>query len=143
MPREPDNRFIAAGIENSYPVITDRRGEDLRRDGLEMSGHYQHWQHDLKLVAEMGLRYLRYGPPYYRCHAGPGKFEWSFADKTFKLLRTLRIEPIADLCHFGLPDWLGASFQNPDWPLLFRRVRRGFCPAVPVGSAVHAGEWDP
>ena len=23
--------------------------------------------------------------------------------------------PIVDLCHFGVPDWIG-DFQNPDWP---------------------------
>jgi hypothetical protein len=31
----------------------------------------------------MGIEHLRYGPPYYRCHLGPGRYDWSFADETF------------------------------------------------------------
>ena len=26
--------------------------------------------------------------------------------------------PIVDLCHFGVPDWIG-NFQNPDFPEVF------------------------
>jgi len=126
-PKVFNDRFaFCSGFENSYPVITDHRGKDLRRDGFDLSGHYHHWRHDLKLVSEMGLDYLRYGPPYYLCHAGPDKYNWSFPDKTFKLLRQLKIEPIADLLHFGLPDWLGASFQNPDWPEMFAEYAAAF-----------------
>lgn len=33
-------------------------------------------------------------------------------------MKRLEIEPILDLCHFGLPDWIG-DFQNPDFPLHF------------------------
>ncbi|HEY1684672.1 MAG TPA: family 1 glycosylhydrolase [Tepidisphaeraceae bacterium] len=121
-----DHFAFCSGFENSYPIITDRHGKDLRRDGMELSGHYQHWRQDLHLVADMGLHYLRYGPPYYRCHLGVRKYDWSFPDKTFALLHKLGIEPITDLCHFGLPDWMGGSFQNPDWPVFFAEYARAF-----------------
>ena len=35
------------------------------------------------------------------------------------------ITPIVDLCHFGVPDWLG-NFQNPDFPHLFANYARAF-----------------
>src|SRR5262249_55441221 len=35
------------------------------------------------------------------------------------------IIPIADLCHFGVPDWIG-DFQNPDFPELFADYARAF-----------------
>jgi beta-glucosidase/6-phospho-beta-glucosidase/beta-galactosidase len=125
-------RFIfCTGIENSYPIITNLRGQQMRRDGLQLSEHYTRWRHDLRLVSELGIHFLRYGPPYYKCHAGPMQYDWSFADKTFKLLRELGIEPITDLCHFGLPDWLGGSFQNPDWPMLFAEYARAFAERFP------------
>ena len=38
---------------------------------------------DFALVRELGLEYLRYGPPYYSTHKGPGSYDWSFADETF------------------------------------------------------------
>jgi beta-glucosidase/6-phospho-beta-glucosidase/beta-galactosidase len=66
----------------------------------------------------MGIPYLRWGPAYYRAHLGRGRYDWSFADEGLRELRHLGITPILDLCHFGVPDWLG-SFQNPDFPDAF------------------------
>jgi beta-glucosidase/6-phospho-beta-glucosidase/beta-galactosidase len=123
--------IFCTGIENSYPIITDHKGRDLRRDGLELSEHYQRWRHDFRLVKDLGINYLRYGPPYYSCHVGPGEYDWSFTDKTFAELQRLGIEPITDLCHFGLPDWLGGSFQNPQWPPLFAQYARAFAERFP------------
>ena len=37
---------------------------------------------DFRLVQELGVDYLRYGPPYYRTHLGPGRYDWAFADET-------------------------------------------------------------
>ena len=45
-------------------------------------------------------------------------------------MRRLGIEPIADLCHFGVPDWVG-SFQNPDWPGYFAEYARAFARRYP------------
>lgn len=122
--------MFCTGIENSYPVITDKRGHRLRRDGMELSGHYHKWRTDFRLAKEIGTEHIRYGPPYYRAHAGPMKYDWSFADKTFEALKQLRIEPIADLCHFGVPDW-GGDFQNPEWPDLFADYAAAFARRFP------------
>ena len=40
------------------------------------------------------------------------------------------ITPIADLCHFGLPDWVG-GFSNPDWPKLFADYAKAFAQRYP------------
>lgn len=117
--------MFATGIENSYPIITGRDGKPKRVDELEATRHYECWREDFELVKELGIHVLRYGGPYYRMHLGPGKYDWSFTDKTFGALRELDIVPIADLCHFGLPDWLG-NFQNPDWPQHFADFARAF-----------------
>lgn len=117
--------LFATGIENSYPVITGRNGRDARVDEMEKCDHYRRWKEDFHLVRELGLEYLRYGPPYYREHIAPAKYNWEFTDETFAELRRLNITPIVDLCHFGVPDWAG-SFQNPDWPPLFAEYARAF-----------------
>jgi beta-glucosidase/6-phospho-beta-glucosidase/beta-galactosidase len=122
--------MFATGIENSYPVITGKNGRDLRVDEMEKCGHYQRWKEDFALVHELGLGFLRYGPPYYRVHRGLGKYDWSFADETFAELKRLRIEPVADLCHFGVPDWIG-NFQNRDWPELFAEYAGAFAERYP------------
>jgi beta-glucosidase/6-phospho-beta-glucosidase/beta-galactosidase len=107
--------MFATGIENSAPTIMEGR---LRRDQMEECGHYRHWKTDLGLVAHLGIRTLRYGVPLHRTWLGPGRYDWEFADQAFGELRRLGIDPVADLCHFGVPDWVG-NFQNPDFPALF------------------------
>ena len=122
--------IFATGIEGSYPTIVRPDGSRHRVDEFEKCGHYARWADDFALVKEMGIEFLRYGPPYYRTHTGPGQYDWSFADETFHALRALGITPIVDLCHFGVPDWIG-DFQNPDWPVHFAEYARAFATRYP------------
>ncbi len=127
----PRQRFMfATGIENSYPTIAGPNGTSIRVDEMARTGHYERWREDFALVADLGLQYLRYGPPYYLTHLGPGKYDWSFADQAFEELRRLGITPITDLCHFGVPDWL-ENFQNPEFPVLFAEYARAFAQRFP------------
>src|SRR3954453_2000432 len=124
-------RFLfCTGIENSYPTIEDKNGRTIRIDQMEKCGHYDLWKEDLDLVCELGLEYLRYGPPYYSVHTGPGQYDWSFTDETFNRIKELNITPIADLCHFGVPAWIG-NFQNPDWPEHFAEYAGAFAKRYP------------
>ncbi|MDQ3907271.1 MAG: family 1 glycosylhydrolase [Acidobacteriota bacterium] len=124
------NFMFSTGIENSYPTIALPDGGAKRVDEMEKCGHYERWQEDFHLVKDTGISFLRYGPPYYRAHTGAGRYDWSFADETFNAMRGLDITPIADLCHFGVPDWIG-NFQNEDWPKLFADYAGAFAKRFP------------
>ncbi len=119
--------IFATGIENSTPTINNGQ---TRVDELEKCGHYTFWQRDFDLVKELGINFLRYGPPIYKTFLGPGKFDWSFADDTFNGLKQRKILPIVDLCHFGVPDWIG-NFQNPAFPDLFAGYAHEFSKRYP------------
>src|SRR4051794_1594581 len=121
--------MFATGIENSYPTI-EWQGRTIRQDELEKTGHYERWRDDFRLLKELDISYLRYGPPYFSAHRAPGKYDWDFADQTFHALRDMDVTPIVDLCHFGVPDWVG-DFQNPDWPALFADYARAFARRYP------------
>lgn len=123
----PGNFMFATGIECSYPTI---HGGRVRRDLLAECGHYERWREDLHLVKELGLKYLRYGPPYYRVHKGPGRYDWEFTDLVMGEMRRLGITPIVDLLHFGVPDWLG-NFQNPELPIHFAAYAEAFAARYP------------
>jgi beta-glucosidase/6-phospho-beta-glucosidase/beta-galactosidase len=121
---------FCTGIENSAPAITGPDGKRRRVDQMIASGHDKRWRDDFRLVRELGLHCLRYGPPYYRTHVAPGQYDWAFTDETFAELQRLGITPIADLCHFSLPDWLG-NFQNPDFPHYFAEYAEAFARRYP------------
>ena len=125
----PKQFMFATGIENSYPTIL-WKGRCRRVDEMEKAKHYERWKEDFQLVKDLGIEYLRYGVPYYRSHSSPEQYDWSFADETLGELRRLEITPITDLCHFGVPDWVG-GFQNRDWPKLFAGYAREFAKRFP------------
>jgi beta-glucosidase/6-phospho-beta-glucosidase/beta-galactosidase len=121
--------MFATGIECSCPTI-EWLGSTIRQDELEKTRHYERWRDDFAVLAELDIHYLRYGPPYYSTHTGAGRYDWSFADETLHALKQQGVTVIADLCHFGVPDWVG-DFQNPDWPELFAEYARAFAERYP------------
>lgn len=122
--------MFATGIENSYPTINLPNGKTKRVDEMEKTNHYEKWETDFQLTKEIGTNFLRYGPPYYKTHIGPGQFDWEFSDATFNRLRQLNITPIVDLCHFGIPDWMG-NFQNEEFPFHFAEYAGAFAKRFP------------
>jgi beta-glucosidase/6-phospho-beta-glucosidase/beta-galactosidase len=119
--------MFSTGIENSSPTIDKGR---KRFDEMELCGHYRRWREDFDLVQDLGVRTLRYGLPLYKTWLGPDRYDWGFADLAFGDLRARRLIPIADLCHFGVPDWIG-DFQNPDFPELFACYAMAFAERFP------------
>ena len=119
--------MFATGIENSSPTIQHGR---VRVDEMELCGHYQHWRDDFDKVEELGIHFLRYGIPLYRTFLGPGKYDWSCTDETFRDLCRRDITPIVDLCHFGVPDWIG-NFQNSDFAVFFPQYAGAFARRYP------------
>ncbi|HEX9172784.1 MAG TPA: family 1 glycosylhydrolase, partial [Telluria sp.] len=122
--------MFATGIEGSYPVIALPDGRAKRIDEMDKTGHYLRWQEDLALLPAIGVDVLRYGPPYYKVHLGPGRYDWDFTDAVFGYMHEHGIIPIVDLCHFGLPDWLG-NFQNPEFPRFFAEYAHAFARRFP------------
>ncbi len=97
---------------------------------MEKCRHYERWQEDLQLTRDLGIKYLRYGPPYYKMHLGPDKYDWSWTDRVLPEMQQLGIIPIMDLCHFGVPDWL-ENFQNPEFARYFPDYARAFAERYP------------
>jgi beta-glucosidase/6-phospho-beta-glucosidase/beta-galactosidase len=113
--------MFATGIENSHPTIAG----GVRVDEMEKCGHYKRWKEDLALVRELDIDYLRWGPAIHRTFLGPGRYDWALVDDVLAEMKRLRIQPILDLCHFGVPDWLG-NFQNTDFPRYFAEYAGAF-----------------
>jgi beta-glucosidase/6-phospho-beta-glucosidase/beta-galactosidase len=102
--------IFATGIECSYPTGDHGR---WRRDEMAATRHYDRWGQDFELAREVGVTHIRYGPPLHLIFSGPGTYDWQWCDEPMRELEQLGPEPIVDLCHFGVPNWLG-DFQNRD-----------------------------
>ena len=101
--------MFATGIENSYP--TDCCSRTDARSGWTRwkTGHYRRWRDDFALVeAGHPLPALRPALPH---PPRPGALRLELRRRDVQRLRELEIELIVDLCHFGVPDWIG-GFQN-------------------------------
>lgn len=135
----PGKFLFATGIENSYPTILLPNGKEKRIDSMEKTCHYQNWKTDFDLVKSLGIEFLRYGVPYYKTHTGPGRYDWSFADEVFAYLKKIGITPIVDLCHFGVPDWIG-NFQKPGMGTALCRLCPVACSSFSMAYILHSGK---
>ncbi len=121
--------MFATGIENSYPTIAG----GVRIDQMEKCGHYAHWREDLHLVRDLGIHFLRWGPALHRTFLGPEHYDWAWTDDVLDEMQGLDIQPILDLCHFGVPDWLG-NFQNPDFADYFAEYASACAAGIPASA---------
>ncbi|NUR45881.1 MAG: family 1 glycosylhydrolase [Sphingomonas sp.] len=119
--------MFSTGIECSYPTIENGA---WRRDEMATMGHYREWQRDFELARKIGVSHLRYGPPLHLIHDAPGVFRWEVIDEAMSDLEVHGPEPIVDLCHFGVPHWLG-NFQNPDIAIALREYAAAFARRYP------------
>jgi beta-glucosidase/6-phospho-beta-glucosidase/beta-galactosidase len=111
---KPDVRSSAfmftTGIECSYPTIEQGY---WRRDQMDSTRHYAMWDRDFELAREIGITHIRYGPPLHLIFESRGRYNWDYCDPQLEELRDAGPEPILDLCHFGVPSWLG-NLQNDE-----------------------------
>ena len=102
------------GIEDTFITSPDARtGRTL--DEYELTGHYEAWETDLALAAELGVAVMRYGIPWHRVSPAPNRWDFSFPDATLERLLSLGIHPIVDLVHYGTPRWMNDAFLHADY----------------------------
>ncbi|HEY1074736.1 MAG TPA: family 1 glycosylhydrolase [Patescibacteria group bacterium] len=129
----PKKGIFLTGIEGSDPKIDGVRRNQLK----EAHDFYQNYEARLEKIRELGITWLRFGMPYSQVHAARDHFDFSFCDKVVKKCGELGITIMADLLHFGLPDWLHEElnedqyFQNRFFPGEFARYAHAFAERYP------------
>jgi beta-glucosidase len=116
----------ATGIEDTF-IVEPHRKTGRTLDEYELTEHYDRWEEDLRLMAELGVSAARYGIPWHRVCTQPGKYDWSWTDRVLdRMVNSHRIEPIVDLVHYGAPLWMERSFDDPDYPQHVADYARAF-----------------
>jgi hypothetical protein len=113
----PDAFWWSTGIEDTF-ITAPHPATGRILDEYELTGHYDRWHEDLRLVAELGVPCARYGVPWHRIQPTRTTWDWSFPDETLERMLELGVEPQVDLVHYGLPAWIEGAFLNPDYPKL-------------------------
>ena len=128
----------AVGIEDTFiGHPSGRRARIL--DEYALIDHYRRWRTDLDLIADLGVRTMRYGVPWYRVNPEPGRWQWGWLDRVVEHMAARWVRPIFDLVHYGTPLWLKGSFVAPDYPM--RVAEYGARVAERYGELAHG--WTP
>ncbi len=120
----------SCGEEGSDPLVS-HEGAIVRVDEFARSGHLERQDEDLAAVAALGVRVWRYGMPWRQVERAPGVYDWSLWDRALAACERHGLEPVVDLCHFGLPDHY-RGFCEPDWVDGFVRYVEAFLARYPA-----------
>lgn len=112
---QPDGWVWAGGIEDTIIGRPLPGGSIL--DEYALTQHDRMWREDLDRAAALGLKGLRYGIPWHRVNPSPGEYDWSWSDEVLPYAAQKNgLLVIADLVHYGTPNWLVGAFADPDFP---------------------------
>lgn len=120
---------VACGEEGSDPLVL-HEGQVVRVDQYRASSHLEHLDSDLFDVAGLGVKVWRYGMPWRETETAPGVFDWTLWDRALEACRRHGLDPVIDLCHFGLPDHYG-GFCDGRWVDGFTRYVEAFLARYP------------
>ena len=88
----------------------------LGMDELALTQHDRFWGSDLVRAREAGCRVIRYGIRWNVVNPRPRQWDWTSVDGPMELMRHLGIEPVVDLFHFGVPEWLEGAVMSTMFP---------------------------
>lgn len=120
---------VACGEEGSDPLVL-HEGRVVRVDQYRASGHLERLDADLADVAGLGVKVWRYGVPWRLTEPEPGVYDWTLWDRALEACRRHGLDPVIDLCHFGLPDHHG-GFCDTTWVDDFARYVDAFLARYP------------
>lgn len=120
---------IACGEEGSDPLVL-HEGRVVRVDQYRASGHLERLDADLADVGGLGVKVWRYGMPWRLTEPEPGVYDWTLWDRALEACRRHGLDPVIDLCHFGLPDHHG-GFCDTTWVDDFARYVDAFLARYP------------
>ncbi len=120
---------VACGEEGSDPLVLDD-GRTVRVDEYAASGHLEELDRDLGDVAGLGIGVWRYGMPWRLTEPAAGTYDWTLWDRALDACGRHGLEPVIDLCHFGLPDHY-EGFCDPGWVDGFVRYVEAFLARYP------------
>ena len=124
-PFGPNTLTWLLGIEDTCVYPTHSTMSPL--DEHVLTEHHLNWREDLTLLQELGATAVRYGVSWPVVHTAPNEFDWTVLDETIAFaVDELGLTIVADLVHYGTPQWLSDSFADPRYPIAIESFSREF-----------------
>lgn len=123
--------MFATRIEASCRTVRLPDGRTMRVDQYVKTCHDERWRDDFRLRRALGVAYLRRARRTTSPTSGRGGTTGASRTRPRGALRDLGVAPIADLCHLGVPSWVG-DCQIPDWFGYFAEYARAFAGRFPL-----------
>ena len=123
------------GIEDTCVYPTSSTMTPL--DEHVLTEHSVKWREDLTLLKSLGATAVRYGVSWPVVHTAPSLFDWTVLDDAIAFaVDELELTVVADLVHYGTPQWLLDSFADPGYPEAIEEFAAAFA-ARYVGKVSH------
>jgi beta-glucosidase/6-phospho-beta-glucosidase/beta-galactosidase len=97
---QPFSSFFLGGFECS----SHRRADGRRLDLLASTGHDHHALADYQVLKEHGIHAARDGIRWHQIERRQNHYDWSTALPMIRAAKDSGMQPIWDLCHYGIPD---------------------------------------
>ena len=91
--------FVMGGFEGS----SHRRADGQQLDLIGATRHDMFASTDFSLLAQSGIMTVRDAFRWHLIETAPGRYDWSSALPLIRAAREAGVQPIWDLCHYGMP----------------------------------------
>src|SRR4051812_28922038 len=118
--QDPFSSFWMAGFE-----CTDKLNAFGNRvDFLTLTGHLQMMDEDYRQLSLFNIKTVREGIRWSQVEKRPYEYDWSTVGDMIECAKTVGIQQVWDICHFGFPDDL--TPLHPQFARRFAALCRAF-----------------
>jgi hypothetical protein len=120
----PDPLLFQSFFSGGFECSTHRRQDRRRLDLVASTAHDVHVIADYRRLREQGMLTAREGIRWHHIEGTPGNYDFSTVLPILRAARTVGIQVLWDLCHYGWPD--GLDIFSPAFVERFAGLARAF-----------------
>lgn len=101
---QPHHSIFPTFFLSGFECSTFRWKDGRRRDLVKETQHREHALQDYDLLQGLGIAVAREGIPWPMADLGRGRYDFTMLESVTAAMRSARVTPIWDLCHYGYPE---------------------------------------
>jgi Glycosyl hydrolase family 1 len=110
------DKYTGNAVEINVGYEATPIGENPMEDVLSVTHHYDQFETDFDLQAELGIQGNRYSINWSKVWRGNGRYDLSFYDPIFEAMLARGFDVTVDPIHHRAAMQIPGGFANPDFP---------------------------